>query len=264
MRIPTSTYRIQFHAGFDFEAARQIVPYLKALGISDLYASPIFQARKGSTHGYDVVDPGQINLELGGSEKFEELWETLSQQQMGWVQDIVPNHMAYDGQNPMLMDVLESGTNSDFIDYFDVNWNHSYLGIQGRILAPFLGDFYDKCLESGQIQLRYDADGLSINYYALRFPLNIDTYADVFTYNLGKLRRKLGRSHPDYIKLLGILFSLRFIPSKEDLLERTDQINFAKHSLWELYNSVSLYKISLMRTSKFSMVSQGIPRALIY
>lgn len=237
MRIPTSTYRIQFHAGFDFEAARQIVPYLKALGISDLYASPIFQARKGSTHGYDVVDPGQINPELGGSEKFEELWEALNQQQMGWVQDIVPNHMAYDGQNHMLMDVLESGTNSDFIDYFDVNWNHSYLGIQGRILAPFLGDFYDKCLESGQIQLRYDADGLSINYYALRFPLNIDTYADVFTYNLGKLRRKLGRSHPDYIKLLGILFSLRFIPSKEDLLERTDQINFAKHSLWELYNS---------------------------
>ncbi|MFQ3613582.1 MAG: malto-oligosyltrehalose synthase [Cyanobacteriota bacterium] len=237
MRIPTSTYRIQFHAGFDFEAARQIVPYLKALGISDLYASPIFQARKGSTHGYDVVDPGQINPELGGGEKFEELWEALNQQQMGWVQDIVPNHMAYDGQNHMLMDVLESGQNSDFIDYFDVNWNHSYLGIQGRILAPFLGDFYDKCLESGQIQLRYDADGLSINYYTLRFPLNIDTYADVFTYNLGKLRRKLGRSHPDYIKLLGILFSLRFIPSKEDLLERTDQINFAKHSLWELYTS---------------------------
>ncbi len=237
MRIPASTYRIQFHAGFDFEAARQIVPYLKVLGITDLYASPIFQARKGSAHGYDVVDPGQINPELGGSEKFEALWEALNQQEMGWIQDIVPNHMAYDGQNHMLMDVLESGTNSDFIDYFDVNWNHSYLGIQGRILAPFLGDFYDKCLESGQIQLRYDADGLSINYYALSFPLNIDTYADVFTYNLGKLRRKLGRSHPDYIKLLGILFSLRFIPSKEDLLERTDQINFAKHSLWELYTS---------------------------
>lgn len=237
MRIPTSTYRIQFHAGFDFEAARQIVPYLKLLGISDLYASPIFQARKGSTHGYDVVDPRQINQELGGSEKFELLWEALNQQGIGWIQDIVPNHMAYDGQNQMLMDVLESGPNSDFIDYFDVNWNHSYLGIKGRILAPFLGDFYDKCLESGQIQLRYDADGLSINYYNLRFPLNIDTYADVFTYNLSKLRRKLGRSHPDYVKLLGILFSLKFIPSKEDLLERTDQISFAKHSLWELYTS---------------------------
>jgi (1->4)-alpha-D-glucan 1-alpha-D-glucosylmutase len=237
MRIPTCTYRIQFHAGFDFEAARQIVPYLKLLGVSDLYASPIFQARKGSTHGYDVVDPTQINCELGGIEKFEVLWETLHQQGIGWIQDIVPNHMAYDGQNRMLMDVLESGPNSDFIDYFDVDWDHSYLGIKGRILAPFLGDFYNKCLESGQIQLRYDADGLSINYFNLRFPLNIDTYADVFTYNLGKLRRKLGRSHPDYVKLLGILFSLKFIPSKEDLLERTDQINFAKHSLWELYTS---------------------------
>ncbi|MFT0813431.1 alpha-amylase family glycosyl hydrolase [Synechococcus sp. OH20] len=131
-----------------------MVPYLKLLGISDLYASPIFQARSGSTHGYDVVDPRQINQELGGSEKFELLWETLNQQGIGWIQDIVPNHMAYDGQNQMLMDVLESGPNSDFIDYFDVNWNHSYLGIKGRILAPFLGDFYDKCLESGQIQLR--------------------------------------------------------------------------------------------------------------
>lgn len=71
MRIPTCTYRIQFHAGFDFEAARQIVPYLKLLGISDLYASPIFQARKGSTHGYDVVDPTQINCELGESKNLK-------------------------------------------------------------------------------------------------------------------------------------------------------------------------------------------------
>jgi (1->4)-alpha-D-glucan 1-alpha-D-glucosylmutase len=69
-------------------------PYLKLLGVSDLYASPIFQARKGSTHGYDVVDPTQINCELGGIEKFEVLWETLHQQGIGWIQDIVPNHMA--------------------------------------------------------------------------------------------------------------------------------------------------------------------------
>ncbi len=236
MRIPLVTYRIQFNPSFTFDHCKQILPYLQQLGISDIYASPIFQARQGSMHGYDVVDPNQINRELGGEESFLDLAQEREDRNIGWLQDIVPNHMAYDGQNSMLMDVLESGQDSDFYHYFDVNWNHVYENIQGRILAPFLGEFYGVCLERGDIQLNYDESGLSIRYYDLHLPLNINTYSTVFTYNLNKLKRRLRRD-PNYMRLLAVLYSLRSIPSKEDLLERRDQISFAKELLWELYQT---------------------------
>src|SRR5437870_9980016 len=114
MRIPTATYRLQLHKDFRFAQVRAIIDYLQALGISDIYASPIFKARPGSLHGYDVVDPNQINPEIGTGEEFAELSVELHRRDIGWVQDIVPNHMAYDGQNRMLMDVLENGPNSMF------------------------------------------------------------------------------------------------------------------------------------------------------
>ena len=106
MQIPLATYRIQFHAGFNFRSAQAIVPYLAELGISDLYASPIFAARAGSSHGYDVVNPSQINPELGGEAGFAELSAELREAGIGWIQDIVPNHMAFDSENDMLVDVF--------------------------------------------------------------------------------------------------------------------------------------------------------------
>ena len=95
MRIPGSTYRIQFNPSFGFQEAKEIVPYLAELGISDLYASPIFRARKGSSHGYDVVDQNWINPDLGTEYDFEELAKELAKHELGWLQDIIPNHMAY-------------------------------------------------------------------------------------------------------------------------------------------------------------------------
>jgi (1->4)-alpha-D-glucan 1-alpha-D-glucosylmutase len=115
MRIPVATYRIQFNHSFDFQAAKKIIPYLAELGISDIYASPIFKARKGSTHGYDVVDPDQLNPELGDGQDFDELIRELQNYGMGWIQDIVPNHVAYDYENWMLMDVLENGESSKYL-----------------------------------------------------------------------------------------------------------------------------------------------------
>ncbi len=235
--VPLASYRIQFSPSFNFQAAQEIVPYLVELGISDIYASPIFQARSGSDHGYDVVDPGQINQELGGVEAFEALEQHLQEHNIGWIQDIVPNHMAYNWHNLFLRDVLESGKDSDYYDFFDVNWQHSYLNIRDRILAPFLGEFYNVCLESGKIQLQYDQDGFTINYYEHRYPLRIDSYVTVFTHNLPKLKRKLKKKDPNYVRLLAILYSLKSIPSKVDLLERRDQIDFVKDMLWELYNN---------------------------
>lgn len=236
MRIPTATYRIQFHQGFNFTSAQAIVDYLAELGISDLYASPIFKAKAGSTHGYDVVDPTQLNPEIGTPEQFADLVKALQRDQMGWLQDIVPNHMAYDTENQLLMDVLENGPDSDAFNFFDIQWDHPYAAFYGRVLAPFLGSFYGECLENREIQLAYSETGLSICYHSLVLPVRIESYASFITHNLGHLTKTLGRQHPDFIKLLGILYLIKSIPTETKGRERYDQIAFVKGLLWELYS----------------------------
>lgn len=171
MRIPRAIYRIQLTPPFGFRAAKEIVPYLAELGISDVYGSPIFKARRGSFHGYDVVDPNTLNLELGAESDFEALSNELKAHDMGWLQDVVPNHMAFDPENEMLIDVLENGDCSEFFRFFDVNWGHPYPSIRGRLLAPLLGRFYGDALEQGEIRIRYGAEGFTIHYYDLAFPL---------------------------------------------------------------------------------------------
>ena len=239
MHIPTSTYRIQFHSEFNFNKAKEIVAYLADLGIGDLYASPIFKASQGSTHGYDVVDPTILNPELGTESDFNDLIAQIHQHQMGWVQDIVPNHMAYDSQNVWLMDVLENGRDSEFFDFFDIHWNQAYEEMEGRILAPMLGDFYANALERGEIKLDYHDKNLLIDYFGLKLPLRIESYITFITHKLGVLAREIGRQHPDFIKFLGILYLLKNIPEETKGKERLDQINFVKSLLWETYTENS-------------------------
>src|SRR3954447_16747130 len=107
-RVPRATYRIQFNAGFTFADAREIVPYLAELGVTDIYASPILKARKGSGHGYDVVDAAALNPELGTDEEFQALHEDLEAHKLGFLLDIVPNHMAASQENSWWMSVLEN------------------------------------------------------------------------------------------------------------------------------------------------------------
>ena len=109
MRIPGATYRLQFTAEVRFADAEAVIAYLRELGITDIYASPIFRARAGSIHGYDIVDPEPAQPRTWRRAEFDALVERARRQGMGWLQDIVPNHMAYDSENRMLMDVLENG-----------------------------------------------------------------------------------------------------------------------------------------------------------
>jgi (1->4)-alpha-D-glucan 1-alpha-D-glucosylmutase len=237
MSLPVTSYRLQFTPEFGFSDAKNILSYLEDLGITHIYASPIFYARPGSLHGYDMVDPNKLNPELGSAEEFESLIEDVHRRGMGWLQDIVPNHMAYDGRNQILMDVLESGQGSPFCDYFDIDWNHPYDSIKAKVLAPFLGRFYGECLENGEIKLEYDQSGLSVSYYSLRLPLHVESYSTVFGSGLGALRRRLGARHPDFTKFLGVLYVLKNLPVKEEPAERSDQIAFVKSMLWELYTT---------------------------
>lgn len=121
-RIPVSTYRLQFNYQFRFSDAAKIIGYLHELGISDIYASPYFKAKKGSLHGYDIVDPTMLNPEVGTEDDYNILIGELKKYNMGQVLDIVPNHMSIGSENPWWMDVLENGLSSPRAKYFDINW----------------------------------------------------------------------------------------------------------------------------------------------
>lgn len=122
--IPVATYRIQLTKDFDFDAAAKLIPYLKSLGISHLYASPFLAARPGSTHGYDIVDHNRFNSELGGEEAFERLSTALAEADMGLILDFVPNHMGVGySDNQWWLDVLEWGQKSPHAASFDIDWN---------------------------------------------------------------------------------------------------------------------------------------------
>ena len=259
IRLPLSTYRVQFHKGFGFNAAREIAPYLAELGISDLYASPIFKAREGSEHGYDVVDHGAANPELGSQEEMEALSRALRERSMGWLQDIVPNHMAYHPENRMLMDVLENGPQSRFLNFFDIEWNHHDESLKGKLLAPILGGFFGECLENGDFTLEFGSQGLSIRYFSHVFPLRIESYADVLGGDPPGLRKRMERGHPDHVKLMGVFYVLKNLPDRNDSGERYDQINFIKAMLWELYEANPVIRLFLDESVRGYNGSKGNP-----
>ncbi|WP_029898905.1 malto-oligosyltrehalose synthase [Desulfohalovibrio reitneri] len=232
--IPTATYRIQFTPTFGFDECRKILGYLSRLGVSHIYASPIFQARPGSDHGYDVCDHNAINPELGGEEALAELTRARKRRKLGWIQDIVPNHRAVFGGNRTLVDLLENGSRSRYFNFFDIDWNHPIESLRGRMLAPFLGDLFAHTLENGEITIGLDEDGFYVRYYELRLPLSLDSYADILSLNLRELKRRLGEDHPEYVKLLGLIYSVRSLGAAEIEEEYYEQISFIKRLLFEM------------------------------
>ena len=177
---PASTYRLQFHKDFTFAQATDVLPYLQKLGISHVYASPILKARPGSTHGYDTVDPTEINPELGGLDEFERFAAAIKQHGMHLLLDIVPNHMGVGGaDNPWWLSVLEWGEMSPLGDTYDIDWER--LGAHGKLVAPFLGGQYGEILEKGDLKLLFDQDSgsFSVWHYEHRFPICPLTYPEI-------------------------------------------------------------------------------------
>lgn len=242
MKAPLATYRLQLNKDFPFGSARGAVPYLSRLGISHLYASPVFKARAGSLHGYDVVDPAAINPELGGEEGLRELSADLDKAGMSIMQDIVPNHMAYDSENALLMDVLEKGPHSASRDFFDIDWDHIYENLRGRLLAPFLGSFYGEALDNGELRLAYDETGLSLNYYRLRLPLRMESYIKVFGGDIGPLENALGSEKPELSNFIGTVSLLKTLSAPAGAEYPGGQFSHAKKMLWALYTGVPAIK----------------------
>lgn len=166
MNVPTATYRIQFRNGITFDRVVGLVPYLKRLAINHLYASPIFTATSGSTHGYDVTDANQIDPAIGGRAGFDRMVKALKEAGLGLILDIVPNHMAASLENPWWRDVIEYGAKSRYARHFDIDWSRP-------LTLPFLGDSFESVLESGDIAVKPDplsgrpAFACYENYYPL-------------------------------------------------------------------------------------------------
>ncbi|WP_421594494.1 malto-oligosyltrehalose synthase [Shinella sp. M27] len=167
MTSPRSTYRLQFRNGMDFARARQLVPYLKRLGISHLYASPLMTAVSGSTHGYDVTDPNEIDPVLGGLEGLRELADALHRQDMGLILDIVPNHMAASLENPWWRSIVAWGAESVFARHFDIDWSQ-------RLTLPFLAKGFAEELADDTIRLAIEPqhDAIALAYHDTFYPLH--------------------------------------------------------------------------------------------
>jgi (1->4)-alpha-D-glucan 1-alpha-D-glucosylmutase len=179
MRIPVATYRVQFNQDFRFSDATALVPHLDRLGISHVYASPVFAARPSSKHGYDVVDPNRLNPTLGSYEDFDALVQALRDRSMGLLLDIVPNHMAASPENAWWMDVLENGPASPYATYFGINWGSARNPLNEKIFLPILGDTYGRVLDKGEIVLTYEDGGFFFNYFEHKLPLSPATYAAI-------------------------------------------------------------------------------------
>lgn len=171
MTTPRATMRLQFHRGFTFADATAAVGYFAALGVSHLYASPIMTARPGSTHGYDTVDPTQVNPELGGEAGLRHLVEALRANDMGLIVDIVPNHMAVGSGNTWWMDVLAHGPSSRYAKYFDIDWQTDERGLKNKVLLPVLGRPYGEALAAKEISLVREDGRVFARYFDHRFPL---------------------------------------------------------------------------------------------
>lgn len=176
MRIPSATYRVQLNKDFTFKDLHGIVDYLNTLGISTVYAAPVLEATPGSEHGYDVTDPHRINPEIGTQDELKKLSTTLKEKGMTWLQDIVPNHMAFNTANVRLMDVLERGTNSEYHNYFDIDWHHPSPALAGKLMVPFLGRELVNCIESGELKIEFSRHGFTVNYFDAKYPLSVCAY----------------------------------------------------------------------------------------
>ena len=211
LRIPAATYRFQFHRRFRFEHAAVLVPYLEALGVTDLYASPIFQARRGSAHGYDVTDPTLLNVELGGEGNFDPLVKALQDRGMGLLLDIVPNHMAASVENRWWTDVLESGQGSPFAGFFDIDWHSPKKALNSKVLLPILGGPYGRMIEEQELSLRLEKGGFIVHCHSVRLPVSILSYPRILSLRLSSLEETYGPDHPSFRELWDLITSIEHL-----------------------------------------------------
>jgi (1->4)-alpha-D-glucan 1-alpha-D-glucosylmutase len=214
-RIPTCTYRLQFNRQFTFTAAREIVPYLASLGVSDVYASPYFQASPESLHGYDITDHNKLNSAIGSRKNYEALITELQAYGMGQLLDFVPNHVGIaNDRNAWWMDVLENGPSSTYAPYFDIDWEPLKTDLHNKILLPILGDQYGRVLERGELQVRFEEGSFYLLYFERRLPIAPGTYRYILELALQNLANYKEKDF--YAEVQSILTALEYLPKRTE------------------------------------------------
>src|SRR5579883_3159836 len=245
---PEATYRLQFHAGFTFQDAAHLAPYLHDLGISHIYASPYLKARPGSKHGYDVRDHN-----------------------LGQILDVVPNHMGIVGnENVWWNDVLENGPASPYANYFDIAWEVSPRpALRDRVLLPLLGEPYGQVLEAGQIRLHYEAGTFTIHYFEHRLPVAPCTWSKILSYDLDQLEASLGKDSLQLLEYQSILTGVRNLPSRtetspERIAERQREKEVLKRRLAALTDSCAEIREHLLAVVHIFNGTPGDPQSFDY
>lgn len=184
MKNPISTYRIQFHQNFTFSDFERLIPYLDRLGVKTIYASPIFESVPGSPHGYDAVNLHRINPEIGTEAQLKAISRQLKERGISWIQDIVPNHMAFHPNNAWLMDVLEKGQRSLYAPFFDIDWTNPQQ--KGRLMVPFLGASLEEVISQGELSVAYQNQRFVFTNQGSSYPLHLRSYAAILQAGAGK------------------------------------------------------------------------------
>src|SRR6201981_1440205 len=234
-RIPTGTYRLQFNRWFTFSQAREFVQYLDALGVSDVYASPYFQASPESLHGYDITDHNKLNPAIGSRADYDAWIAQIRAHGMGQVLDFVPNHVGIaDSRNEWWMDVLENGPSSRYAPYFDIDWQPRKFDLRDKVLLPILSDQYGRVLERGELKVCFEEGTFYVFYGDRKLPIAPGTYRYVLEIALENLAEH--KEEDFYAELQSILTALEYLPKRNEtdpkrIAERTREKKIIKRRL---------------------------------
>lgn len=266
-RIPLSTYRLQFNDQFKFSDAKSIVSYLHELGISDCYVSPYLKAKKGSLHGYDIVNHNALNPEVGSQKDYDKWVKELKKYGMGQLLDIVPNHMSIDSnENEWWMDVLENGPGSAYADYFDIDWKPVKEELRNRVLLPILGDQYGRVLENQELKLEFIQGAFFVDYFDQKMPVAPASYSKILKYGIDELEKKTGKEDLHFQELLSILTALDHFPSRmetdrEKIEERRREKEVTKRRLQNLHKESRAIRSFIDQNIRIFNGERGIPKS---
>ncbi len=268
LRIPVASYRLQMNGQLRFEDARLLVPYLHNLGITDLYLSPILQARSKSMHGYDVTDPTRLNSEIGSEEEFQALAGELRRLGMGVLLDIVPNHLVASIENPWWSDVLENGPSSAYAAYFDIDWHPPKKSLDNKLLLPILTRPYAEVLEQGELSVILEESGFYLRYQNSKLPLAPKSYARILEHRLEDFRLESEPEGPEFRELSGILAALAELPKRVALPgeiagERRQRTQEVKERVWRLYNRSPVIRSFVDRNLRWLNGRRGKPAKFV-
>ena len=264
-RIPSSTYRLQFNRHFTFAQARALVPYLDALGISDCYVSPYFQAGAESLHGYDITDHNRLNDAIGSREDYDAWVAALRARGMGQVLDFVPNHMGIrEPQNLWWADVLENGPSSAYAPFFDIDWQPLKSDLRDKVLIPILGDQYGRVLERAELRVHFESGRFFLRYFEHEFPIAPGTYRHVLEIALAQLA---GHKEEDfYAELQSILTALEYLPRRTEtnpgrIAERAREKEVIKRRLERRCQEAPLVEKAIEKALTIINGTPGDPRS---